>query len=130
MKHVFILAALLAFSCQSNTPTQVLSAEQFAQQIKETPNAIVVDVRTEAELSNGIIENSINIVYDPEFANKLSDLPSQPIFIYCASGKRSAKAAQILRDKGYSPVYELEGGFNNWTEKNMPIESVPASSEE
>lgn len=130
MKYLFFLFALVAFSCTKPDTTQVLSPEQFAQQIQETADAIVLDVRTEAELSSGVIDNSINIVYDAAFADKLSELPSKPIFVYCASGKRSAKAAKILRDKGYAPVYELEGGFNNWTDKNMPIENTSGSSEE
>jgi rhodanese-related sulfurtransferase len=36
-----------------------------------------------------------------------------PIVVYCASGARSARAAQLLADLGYGPVSNL-GGLGDW----------------
>ena len=123
MKKLIPLLLLIIISCQTKQDF-VLSPGDFANKMKETPDAIVLDVRRVEELQAGVIDKSINIVYDPAFETKLSNLPQKPIFIYCASGIRSAKAAKILREKGYSPVYELQGGFNQWLESNMPAAVV------
>ena len=123
MKKFLPLLILTIISCQTKQDF-VLAPVDFANKIKETPDAIVLDVRRVDELPAGVIEHSINIVYDPSFDTKLADLPKKPIFIYCASGIRSAKAAKILREKGYGPVYELQGGFNQWLDSNMPAAVV------
>ena len=62
-----------------------------------------------------------NIVFDENFANKLGSLEQKPIFVYCAAGGRSAKAANILRQKGYS-VFELDGGIRAWKDAGLPIQ--------
>lgn len=115
-----VTGILLLFAASCSTQSDyTLSPAEFSAKISQTPDAIVLDVRTEAELASGVIQNAMNIVYDQDFASRLANLPNKPIFIYCASGKRSAKAAQILRNNGYTTVYELENGLNNWIETGM-----------
>jgi rhodanese-related sulfurtransferase len=38
------------------------------------------------------------------------------VVVYCASGNRSALAAQTLQDMGYTNVSHLAGGFRAWVE--------------
>jgi rhodanese-related sulfurtransferase len=40
--------------------------------------------------------------------------------VYCRSGNRSAAAARILTDAGYTPVYDL-GGIQDWVAEGLPI---------
>ena len=128
MKPYYLyLLFFVILSCQTKEEKErkILTAEDFSAKIQSTPNAIVLDVRREEELVSGVIPNAINIVYGPEFTNGLSALPKErPIFVYCASGIRSGKAAKILRDNGYSPVYELEGGLRPWVEKGLPLQPI------
>jgi len=44
---------------------------------------------------------------------------NKPVYVYCAVGGRSATAAKILSDMGFTEVYDLEGGIINWEEKNL-----------
>jgi phage shock protein E len=55
-----------------------------------------------------------------DFEQQIVTLDKKPIFIYCASGIRSGKAARFLRTQGYE-VYELEGGLRNWTAAGLPV---------
>ena len=75
-----------------------------------------LDVRTVAEYSEEHIPGSINInVLDEQFA-AVADSTLQkdkPVALYCRSGKRSKKAADILSKRGYT-VYDLGSGFNGW----------------
>ena len=120
---LFVLLLVAACQTKENKNETVLAATDFDSKLKSTPDAIVLDVRRVEELSSGVIEGAINIVYDPAFETKLAGLPKKPIFIYCASGIRSGKAAKILREKGYDPVYELEGGLSTWIEQGMPLQT-------
>jgi rhodanese-related sulfurtransferase len=117
----FIVFLLLVACSQTKTETSLAPAD-FSSKFKGTPNAILLDVRTAAEVSEGAITGARNIVYDDSFAGKLANLPTDvPIFVYCAAGKRSAKAAEILKEKGYKEVYQLKGGLDAWREAKLPL---------
>jgi rhodanese-related sulfurtransferase len=120
MKKWFVF--LLVFACSGKQSETLLGAQGFDAKYKATENAILLDVRTPEELAGGKIANAQNIVWDDSFANKLSDLEHKPIFIYCGSGIRSAKAAAVLKEKGYTDIYELDGGMKAWKAAGMPVE--------
>ncbi len=115
-----LLIFFFLISCSKTETKQVLSPQTFQQKYATTPNALLLDVRTEPEVATGKIESAQNIVYDDAFSTKINALRQQPIFIYCGSGKRSAKAAKILREKGFE-VYELEGGISAWQDAGLTI---------
>ncbi|MBI3219330.1 MAG: rhodanese-like domain-containing protein [Bacteroidetes bacterium] len=119
MKKIFWIA-ILAMACSKAPSEKVLSPAEFETNYKATANAILLDVRTEEEVANGKIMQAKSIVYDDAFATKLDSLAQQPLFVYCGSGIRSAKAAAILREKGYE-VFELEGGIKNWKAAGKPV---------
>ena len=116
-RYLFVLGVLWACS----TETVVLSPTEFQSKLKDTPDAILLDVRRPEEIAIERLENSQSIVFDDSFETKLNDLEQKPLFVYCASGKRSAKAAAILRAKGYKNVYELEGGLGAWKEAVLTL---------
>ncbi len=77
----------------------------------------LVDVRTPAEFRKGHLAKAQNIdFYDKKgFAEAFDDFDkSKPVYIYCRSGFRSKKAASRLLQMGFSKVYDLKGGLNNW----------------
>ena len=121
MKNKLIIAfsTLICFvSCQGQTTekTQIIPAIEFAEKIKNTPNAQIIDVRTPQEFTVDHLENAQNINWlDTEFApntNKLNK--TKPVFIYCKAGSRSHKAAAKLEELGFVAIYELQGGILKW----------------
>lgn len=79
--------------------SQTLEVEPFEQKLKETPKAILLDVRTSGEFGGGHLPKAKNMDFrSADFANQIKTLPKdQPIFVYCLSGGRSAQAAELLR---------------------------------
>ena len=74
----------------------------------------LLDVRTPSEYASGHISNADNIAVE-QLASRISDLPTdKPIVVYCRSGNRSAQAANILKQAGFTGVYDL-GGTMQWT---------------
>ncbi|NJL74275.1 MAG: rhodanese-like domain-containing protein [Saprospiraceae bacterium] len=105
---------------------QVLNSQQFAQKINATEKAQVVDVRTVPEFEAGHLDQAINInVNGADFATQVKKNidPNQPIFVYCQVGGRSARAAKILADLGYTQIYDLAGGYQAWS--TSPKYQVP-----
>ena len=119
------LAALLLNSCnigQTQNAQTNLSATEFADKIKELPNATIIDVRTPDEFSKGHLANANNYDWNGnEFEKQIAPLDkSKPIFVYCLSGGRSSSAASKMRSDGFKTVFELDGGIMKWRGANLP----------
>ena len=94
---------------------QSVDVATFAEIIQDN-NVVLLDVRTQSEYEAGHIPNAILIdVTQADFLPKCKQqLPlDKPIALYCRSGNRSKKAAQILSQEKYK-VVELNTGFNSW----------------
>jgi len=74
--------------------------------------AVLVDVRTDEEFSNGHIPNSVNIPVD-ELRDRMDALSGDDIIIYCQVGIRGHAAASLLRGRGYEAA-NLDGGYQTW----------------
>ncbi|WP_243652284.1 rhodanese-like domain-containing protein [Mariniflexile fucanivorans] len=87
----------------------------FKNQITD-PSVQLIDVRTANEFKSGHIKSATNIdYYSSNFSNQMSKLNKEkPVYIYCRSGNRSIKAANLLAKLGFTEIYDLEGGFLNW----------------
>jgi rhodanese-related sulfurtransferase len=94
----------------------------FAELIADT-NAVLLDVRTAAEFTEGHIKGAILIDQgQSDFVEKAkATLPiDKKIAVYCRSGRRSANAAGKLANVGYKCV-NLKGGILVWKEAGMPV---------
>ena len=101
-----------------------LAPDDFKSTLASKPDAVLVDVRTPDEFSEGIIEGAINIDFkDPSFGEKINALDkSKPYFVYCLSGKRSGDAAKQMDSLGFKSIYLLKGGYKDW--KNAGLETA------
>jgi rhodanese-related sulfurtransferase len=100
----------------SNEP-KIINKEKFDQLVKDS-NTRIMDVRTPGEVSEGYIAGAIifNDINDSNFDANLDKLDkSKNYIVYCKSGGRSSRAVEIMREKGFKKVYDLEGGVSNWT---------------
>lgn len=95
-----------------------LSQEEWAEQLENDDNAVILDVRTDAEVDEGIIPNAIHIdIYKGQaFVNEVDALDkNKNYYVYCRSGNRSGQACQIMEELGFENAYNLEGGILEWT---------------
>lgn len=121
---LMIAFLLLSSAAFSQTDTSLLQPGQFEKAISAN-NSQLVDVRTPAEYKNGHIKNSFLADWKKrdEFESQIKKLdPQKPVYLYCAAGVRSHAAALFLRGKGFTQVYELEGGFDGWKEAKKGVE--------
>ena len=114
----FIYLSIILSSCQAQTSKniQLLEAPAFAEKIKNTPNAQILDVRTPQEFAGDHIENAKNINWlNADFATNATTLDkTKPVFVYCKAGSRSNKAAAKLAEMGFTTIYDLQGGILKW----------------
>lgn len=94
-----------------------LSQSEWAKQLEADTNAVVLDVRTQEEVDEGVIPNAIHIdifkgqgfIYEVEELDKAKNY-----YVYCKAGGRSAQACAIMNQLGFKTTYNLLGGFSEW----------------
>ena len=94
-----------------------LSQEEWAEQLQNDVNAVILDVRTPEEVEEGYIPDSINIdIYLGQgFLDGIEELDkSKNYYVYCRSGNRSRQACALMRNIGIPNTYNLEGGIVEW----------------
>ncbi|MCB0766814.1 MAG: MFS transporter [Flavobacteriales bacterium] len=79
------------------------------------PNVRVVDVRSPEEYAGGHLPQAVNIPLAELLTRARNWSPKERIITVCAKGGgRSAQAAQVLRDVGFSRTWWLCGGTLGW----------------
>jgi thioredoxin 1 len=108
-----------------------LPIEAFQQKLSTSPGAQLVDVRTPGEFVQGHLVQSQNMDFrDPVFIQKIETLDkSKPVFVYCLSGGRSSQAAKVLAEKGFTHVYDMQGGYLKWSSANLPSQKAASAAE-
>ena len=105
----------------TNADGGLISPQGYQEQFISQPTThFLLDVRTPEEFASGHLDGAANISVQT-LAQRLADVPrDQPIVVYCRSGNRSAQAAQILAQAGYTNVYDL-GGIITWEAAGYPV---------
>jgi rhodanese-related sulfurtransferase len=116
--------ALVLFSACAQSSKEKLEVKIFQKELSASPNAVVLDVRSEGEFQGGHLAKALNMNYNaPNFADNMSRLDkSKTYFVYCAAGVRSARAAALMRDAGFKNVLEMKGGLNDWQAAGLSVE--------
>jgi rhodanese-related sulfurtransferase len=110
---------------------QNLSAEQVAAELRDA-RPLLVDLREPGECAqSGTIPGALQaprgmleFYADPASPYYRPELePSRRVILYCASGGRSALAADLLASMGYTNVAHLDGGLKAWQAAGGPVEA-------
>jgi rhodanese-related sulfurtransferase len=81
----------------------------------------LLDVRTAAEFARGAIAGATHIELAALPARSAELDPTAPWVLYCLSGARSAQACAYLAQRGFSRLYNLEGGIAAWARAGLPV---------
>lgn len=119
-----ILGALVFAAC-ALVPGHAVAADAtvspatLAEQIAQRQVPYLLDVRTREEYAEGHIAGAVNIPVQ-ELEARMSEVPAAtPVVVYCHSGRRAGKAADLLRARGQA-VTELDGSILGWRAAGLP----------
>ena len=93
-----------------------LTFEEAHRFLQLHPEAVLVDVREEAEYITGHARDAELLPVDEldaESAGLQIGTKETPVLVYCRTGRRSREAAQKLEELGYTEVYDM-GGLVGW----------------
>lgn len=107
-------------------PSHMLSVAELKQRLDKGDDILVLDVRGAEEYVGdlGHIKGSRNIEIEnlPRHLDELKAYRQRPIVIVCRTDHRSAKAAQILTQAGFSDAAVLRGGMAQWKRIGLPVD--------
>lgn len=117
-KLLFILLFVFTTAgfAQTSEPVEVLAPEVYKEKVAQK-QVQFIDIRTPKEYKAGHIKGARNIDFlGEDFLKEFSKLDKdQPVYIYCRSGNRSAKASEKLKAEGFEKIVDLKGGYKAWT---------------
>ena len=84
--------------------------------------AILLDIREDAELSQGRIAGAKHIPLSvlKQRVEELNKYREKPIITFCRSGNRSVDASNLLKKNQFEKVYHMKGGLLEWENANLP----------
>lgn len=87
----------------------------------------LIDVREDDEFVQGRVPGARHIAL-ATIPDRLDEIPrDQPIYLICAVGGRSMKAAEFLEGQGFETI-NVTGGTKAWIAADQPVESGTLSS--
>ena len=121
MKHS---EGLLKLVNNAKTRIREVTVDETQQRMQSDKGVRLIDVREDNEweaghaagsshLGKGIIERDIEATV-PDKATE--------VILYCGGGYRSALAADVLQQMGYTNVFSMAGGWKAWKDSGAPVE--------
>jgi len=111
-----------------------LTPEQALEEINAANGDLVLlDIREPHEHAEAHLEGDV-LVPPVEVAERIDEVApdtSQRLILYCRSGARSARAANLLQEQfGYDNVANVEGGILAWQEAGLPVDEAEGMTAE
>jgi len=95
-----------------------INTEEVCKLIEENPGILLLDVRTQREFNGelGHLKGAklIHISELEERISEINDYKNKPILVYCLIAQRSTRGSNLLREKGFTKVYNMLGGMKRW----------------
>jgi rhodanese-related sulfurtransferase len=109
---------------EAKTRVAEVTATEAMRLQHEHPGTVIVDCREPNETALGTVAGSVAIprgLLEQNIERVASR--DRKVILYCASGNRSALAADSLREMGYQDVANLAGGFRAWIEAGGEVDA-------
>lgn len=109
---ILIGVALALFYLNKLKNSQNVIPPQKFKELLQEEIGVIIDVRTKDEYNSGHLKKAdYNFdISSPDFEQKIKKMDKDKnYFLYCRSGARSGRAAQIMKRNGFENVYNVGG---------------------
>ncbi|AZQ44935.1 rhodanese-like domain-containing protein [Nonlabens ponticola] len=117
IRAVLAIAFIIALvSCSKDAATVTQISVEEAETLIELDDVQLIDVRSAVQYDKKRLDGAINIDVEDERFNRLLENmdKDEPVLLYCNQGNKSARCSQILEDRGFTKIYDIDGGLAKW----------------
>lgn len=112
-KDILNMLGFIATNCLEGLD-QVVTWNEADRMVRDD-HALVVDVRTPDEVALGSYPGALPVPHR-EIRDRMEEIPTdRPVILMCAIGLRGHIALRILRQHGYTQVWNMTGGYKTWS---------------
>lgn len=118
---VAVMLVSLALGACATAPTTGVRTITAAEAVTQLGERTVIDVRTPEEVAEGMIAGAVPVnLQAPDFRTRIAELDRDGSYLlYCRSGNRSAQAAAIMAELGFTDVVDA-GGYEGLVAAGAP----------
>jgi len=105
-----------------------LTVPELKQRLENGEDILVLDVRTAVDFvgEQGHITGALNLPLEelPERIDEIGNYQEKPVVTVCRTDRRSAKAVELLTQRGFADVHIVTNGMTGWNENGYPLADV------
>jgi len=101
-----------------------VTVAETQERLRENPAAKLIDVREDNEWEAAHATGAVHLgkgIIERDIETTVPDKDTE-LILYCGGGFRSALAADVLQQMGYTNVFSLAGGWRAWKEAGAGVE--------
>ncbi|MEZ4651696.1 MAG: rhodanese-like domain-containing protein [Candidatus Eisenbacteria bacterium] len=130
---LFAVLTAVGAGCSSNGSSGAATGARFDEldpaaasaliaEEKNSPDFVILDVRTPQEFHDERIEGAINVDFrSPSFRQEVEKLDRDKTYLlYCRTGNRSGQSLATFRALGFQDIRHLSRGITAWKSQNKP----------
>ena len=123
IKKLSFISALMAMLLGANLALAAQDIDVQEAQTMSKQGALLLDVRETSEYDEVHAPNVTLIPLGqlPSRLNEIARYKNQPIAVMCRSGRRSAKAVELLEQAGFTSVSNVSGGIVAWENAGLTV---------
>jgi selenocysteine lyase/cysteine desulfurase/glyoxylase-like metal-dependent hydrolase (beta-lactamase superfamily II)/rhodanese-related sulfurtransferase len=119
------------FCKEARAQVEEIGCAELREAMEGGAPCTVLDIREADEVASGLIPGAVVLprgLIEKHVGEVVSDR-SAPIYLYCATGNRSALAAVVMKQMGYARPVNVAGGIERWRHLGYPVAAgaVPAA---
>jgi rhodanese-related sulfurtransferase len=100
-----------------------LTVREVMDKLRSGEKLTLLDVRDLNEVNLGKIPGAVHVSRGNLETKIEALIPREAnVVVYCASGNRSAFAAETMKEMGYDRVASMDGGFRGWVDAGGDVE--------
>lgn len=114
---------------QSRAKITETTCDAVKQRLEQGETLALIDTREDREFAKARIPGAIHLgkgVIERDIEAQFPD-KDQELILYCGGGFRSAIAADLIQQMGYTRAISMDGGIREWKEKDYGLDETPQS---
>ncbi|HEY6072716.1 MAG TPA: rhodanese-like domain-containing protein [Anaerolineales bacterium] len=111
---------------EAKSRVREVTVDETRKRMASNEQVRLIDVREDNEWQLGRAAGSVHLgkgIIERDIEAAVPDKGTE-VILYCGGGFRSALAADVLQQMGYTNVYSMAGGWKAWKDSAGPIEGA------